>query len=46
MPEFEMTKNFPRNCDNLHEFPIKSFGNLLFVGFNPGFNIENVFSYN
>ena len=44
MPEFEMTKNFPRNCDNLHGFPIKSFGNLLFVGFNPGFNIENVFS--
>ena len=35
MPEFKDAKNFPRPCDNLHNFPLRKWGELLFIGFNP-----------
>ena len=31
MPEFEKAKDFPRPCDNLHEFPLIKWGKLLFA---------------
>ena len=43
MPEFDETKNFPRECDNLHSFPLFSWNSLLFVGFNPEYEIQSVF---
>ena len=46
MPDFEKTKNFPRNCDNLHSFLVKSWNKLLFVGFDPIIDIEEVIRYN
>ena len=42
MPDFEKTKNFPRDCDNLHAFLVKSWNKLLFVGFNPIIDIDKV----
>ena len=38
MPEFKDAKNFPRPCDNLHNFPLRKWGELLFIGFNPVFD--------
>ena len=43
MPEFDETANFPRECDNLHNFSLFSWNSLLFVGLNPSFQIENIF---
>ena len=43
MPEFNETKNFPRDCDNLHSFQLFSWHSLLFVGFNPDYKIESIF---
>ena len=43
MPEFEETANFPRECDNLHNFSLFSWNSLLFVGLSPSFQIENIF---
>jgi len=42
MPDFEKTKNFPRDCDNLHKFLVKSWNKLLFVSFNPIIDIKKV----
>ena len=43
MPEFEKTKDFPRPCDNLHEFKIEKLGPFLFAGINPKFEISETF---
>jgi len=42
MPEFNDAKDFPRSCDNLHQFPLKKLGNFLFVGLNPLFDFNLV----
>jgi len=42
MPEFRETKDFPRDCDNLHAFPICQWGPLLFAGLNPAFDFQSV----
>ena len=42
MPEFNQAENFPRPCDNLHKFPLKKWGNLLFAGLNPIFDFQQV----
>ena len=42
MPEFEQTKDFPRDCDNLHQFPLAEWGSFLFAGLNPSFDFEEV----
>lgn len=42
MPEFKETKDFPRPCDNLHQFPIRKWGPFLFAGLNPSFDFELV----
>lgn len=42
MPEFEKTQDFPRTCDNLHTFPLKKWGPLLFAGLNPSFDFQQV----
>ncbi|HEY5687383.1 MAG TPA: SRPBCC family protein [Yeosuana sp.] len=42
MPEFEKTKDFPRLCDNLHTFPLKKWGSLLFAGLSPSFDFQQV----
>ena len=42
MPEFEKTQDFPRSCDNLHAFPLKQWGPLLFAGLNPAFDFQQV----
>jgi choline monooxygenase len=42
MPEFDKTLNFPRECDNLHRFPLINWHGLLFVGLNPSFDLNDV----
>lgn len=42
MPEFNDAQDFPRACDNLHQFPLKQWGPLLFVGLNPMFDFDLV----
>ena len=42
MPEFGDAENFPRPCDNLHRFPLKKWGPLLFAGLNPSFDFQQV----
>ncbi|MBT3442238.1 MAG: aromatic ring-hydroxylating dioxygenase subunit alpha [Flavobacteriaceae bacterium] len=42
MPEFKDAKYFPRACDSLHNFPLKKWGKLLFVGLNPSFDFQCV----
>ena len=42
MPEFEKTKDFPRDCDNLYKFPLVEWGPFLFAGLNPSFDFEEV----
>ncbi len=42
MPEFNEAENFPRPCDNLHQFPLRKFGPLLFAGLNPAFDFQQV----
>jgi choline monooxygenase len=42
MPEFNDAENFPRPCDNLHQFPLRKFGPLLFAGLNPIFDFQQV----
>lgn len=42
MPDFEKTKNFPRKCDNLNSFLVKSWNKLLFTAFSPIIDIEKV----
>ena len=43
MPDFEKTKNFPRDCDNLRSFPISKFGPFLFTSLEPSHEIQNIF---
>ena len=42
MPEFEETKNFPTENDNLHSFPVEKWGPFIFAGLNPSFDFKNV----
>lgn len=42
MPEFKETQDFPRPCDSLHQFPLRSWGPLLFAGLNPAFDFQKV----
>ncbi len=42
MPEFGEVKNFPSACDNLHSFPLESWGTWLFAGLNPLFDFKPV----
>ncbi|MGJ8591890.1 MAG: aromatic ring-hydroxylating oxygenase subunit alpha [Aquaticitalea sp.] len=42
MPEFTDAKDFPRPCDNLHQFPLRKWGQFLFAGLNPCFDFQEV----
>ena len=42
MPEFKEVKDFPKPCDNLHPFPLRKWGILLFAGLNPSFDFQQV----
>ena len=42
MPEFNEAEDFPRPCDNLHEFSLKKLGSHLFVGLDPAFDFTEV----
>lgn len=42
MPEFNEAKDFPRPCDNLHEFSLKKLDTHLFVGLDPAFDFSEV----
>jgi choline monooxygenase len=42
MPEFEDAQNFPRPCDDLHQFPLRKWKQFLFVGLNPSFDFQQV----
>ena len=42
MPEFDQSKNFPSENDNLHSFPIEEWGPFLFAGMNPEFEFKSV----
>ncbi|MBT8253350.1 MAG: aromatic ring-hydroxylating dioxygenase subunit alpha [Flavobacteriaceae bacterium] len=44
MPEFEKAENFPRPCDDLHEFVLRALGPFLFTGLNPAFDFDEVLS--
>lgn len=35
MPKFKEVKNFPRPCDNLHQFQVEEWGPFVFVGLEP-----------
>ena len=42
MPEFDKAEDFPRPCDNLHQFPLRKWGPFLFAGLNPSFDFQQV----
>ena len=42
MPEFRQTMDFPGPCDNLHRFPLRQWGPLLFAGLDPAFDFQEV----
>jgi len=42
MPEFKEAIDFPRPCDSLHRFPLEAWGNHLFAGFDPAFDLAPV----
>lgn len=42
MPGFETTKNFPQPCDDLFRFDVRKLGNHLFIGLEPGFEIDHI----
>ncbi len=42
MPEFKDTKDFPRPCDDLCQFPLRQWGPFLFAGLNPHFDFQQV----
>ena len=44
MPEFSLTENFPRPCDNLHSFDLVEWGPFLFTGIYPKFDLRNILS--
>jgi len=45
MPEFRETINFPRACDDLHSFPVKNWGPLVFAGLSPAFDFQAVIDF-
>ena len=44
MPDFEETKNFPRDCENLKSFKVSNIGPFLFTSLEPGFEIQPIFN--
>lgn len=42
MPEFQGVSDFPSDCDDLHRFPLESWGPWLFAGLHPGFDLKEV----
>lgn len=42
MPEFREVVDFPRPCDNLHQFPLEQWGPFLFAGLEPAFAFEQI----
>ncbi len=42
MPEFKETLDFPKPCDDLHQFPLRQWGPFLFVGLNASFDFQKV----
>ena len=42
MPEFKETEDFPRPCDDLHQFPLGQWGPFLFAGLDPAFDFQEV----
>ncbi|MGI9530873.1 aromatic ring-hydroxylating oxygenase subunit alpha [Lutimonas sp.] len=42
MPEFKEAQDFPRACDDLHKFPLRQWGPLLFAGLEPTFDFKEV----
>lgn len=42
MPEFSEALGFPRPCDDLYKFPLRSWGPFLFAGLNPAFDFQDV----
>ncbi len=42
MPAFKEAKDFPRPCDDLHQFPLRNWGPFLFAGLNPLFDFQTV----
>ncbi len=42
MPEFGLARNFPRPCDDLPSFPLRSLGPFLFAGFQPHYDFREV----
>ena len=42
MPEFKEAQDFPRDCDNLHKFPLGEWGPFLFAGLNPAFDFKEI----
>jgi choline monooxygenase len=42
MPEFKEAEGFPRPCDDLNEFPLRTWGPFLFAGLHPAFDFQQV----
>ncbi len=42
MPEFKETEDFPRPCDDLHQFPLQKWRPFLFAGLDPTFDFQTV----
>ncbi|WP_445383238.1 aromatic ring-hydroxylating oxygenase subunit alpha [Robiginitalea sp. IMCC43444] len=42
MPEFKQARDFPSPCDDLHKFPIASWGPLSFAGLEPAFDFNEI----
>lgn len=42
MPEFKEVMDFPGACDDLHRFPLRKWGPLLFAGLNPAYDFQEV----
>jgi choline monooxygenase len=44
MPEFNLTENFPRPCDDLHAFNLIEWGPFLFTSISPTFDFHKILS--
>jgi choline monooxygenase len=44
MPEFSLTENFPRPCDDLHAFNLIEWGPFLFTSISPTFVFHQILS--
>ncbi|AZQ57394.1 aromatic ring-hydroxylating dioxygenase subunit alpha [Maribacter sp. MJ134] len=42
MPEFEEAEDFPRACDDLHKFSIKTWLNHLFISLKPNYKFKEI----